>query len=59
MTDGKKHTISASEAEKRKAIQKRVLNLERYNYNQKEFTQQEMVAKIKKIIEEETNKHEN
>ena len=56
MTDVKNPTITKKDAEKRKAIKKRVLNLERYNYSQKEFTQNEMITKIKKIIEEETNK---
>ena len=35
------------------------MHLEKYNYSQKEFTQNEMITKIKKIIEEETNKYEN
>lgn len=59
MIENKNPTITKQESEKRKAIQKRVLNLEKYNYSQKEFTQNEMITKIKKIIEEETNKHEN
>ncbi len=59
MIENKNPTITKQESEKRKAIQKRVLNLEKYNYSQKEFTQNEMITKIKKIIEEETNKYEN
>lgn len=59
MIENKNPTITKQESEKKKAIQKRVLNLEKYNYSQKEFTQNEMITKIKKIIEEETNKHEN
>lgn len=49
--------------EARKSIRLRVLKLEKYNYNQKEFTTSEMIAKIKKIIEQEvendskTNNH--
>ena len=39
--------------EARKSIRLRVLKLEKYNYNQKEFTASEMIAKIKKIIEQE------
>ena len=42
--------ISKKEIDKRKSIQKRVLHLEKYNYNQKEFNQIQMVDKIKKII---------
>lgn len=46
-------TIDQNEQQKRLKIQKRVLDLERYNNNQHEFSDSAMVAKIKKIIEEE------
>lgn len=42
--------------EARENIKKRVVSLERKNYNTKEFTVLEMTQKIKKIIEEEVNK---
>ena len=41
--------------EARNTIRTRVIRLEKYNYNQKEFTSSEMVAKIKKIIEQEVD----
>lgn len=37
-------------------IRKRVLDLERYNLAQREFTNSEMEDKIRKIIEEEVGK---
>ena len=45
--------------ETRKTIQKKVIILERYNYNQKEFTTPEMLKKIKTIIEKEVNNDDN
>lgn len=48
----KKETKAVSDTT-RKQIQSRVIKLERYNYNQKEFCPIEMVSKIKKIIEQE------
>ena len=48
----KKETKAVSDTT-RKQIQSRVIKLERYNYNQKEFGPIEMVSKIKKIIEQE------
>ena len=42
--------------EKRKNIEKKILGLEKYNYNQKDYTAPEMTTKLKKIIEEEMNK---
>ena len=45
--------------EKKLNMQKRIIQLEKYNYNQKEFTSNEMVAKIKKIIEQEISRNDN
>lgn len=45
--------------ETRKTIQKKVIILERDNYNQKEFTTPEMLKKIKTIIEKEVNNDDN
>ena len=42
--------------EARENIKKRVVSLERKNYNTKEFTPSEMTQKIRKIIEEEVNR---
>ena len=49
-------TISEELKAKRKNIENRIIALEKYNYNQKDYSQNEMVEKIKKIIEEEINK---
>lgn len=43
-------------ADQRKKIQKEVIKLERSNYYQKEYNSQEMISKIKKIIESEVSK---
>lgn len=48
--------VSDEMKEKRKNIEKKVLGLEKLNYNQKDYTTNEMVNKIKKIIEEEISK---
>ena len=48
--------VSDKMKEKRKNIEKKVLGLEKLNYNQKDYTTNEMVNKIKKIIEEEISK---
>lgn len=45
--------------EARENIKKRILSLERRNYNTKEFTVSEMTQKLKKIIEDEVNKDGN
>lgn len=45
--------------ELRKNIRKSVITLEKYNYNQKEFTSPEMIQKIKFIIEREVNRNDN
>lgn len=42
--------------EVRENIQKRIISLERRNYNTREFSPVEINQKIKKIIEEEVNK---
>lgn len=54
--NNKKEIIIEKDVEKRINIRKKVIFLEKYNYNQKEFTPPEMVSKIKKFIEEEVNK---
>lgn len=41
---------------KRKNIEIRILKVEKYNYNQKEHSANEMIEIIKKIIEEEMKK---
>lgn len=38
--------------EKRKDVERKIIGLEKYNYNQKEYSTNEMIEKIKKIIEE-------
>ena len=43
--------------ETRENIKKRILFLERRNYNTKEFSVSDMTQKIKKIIEDEVNKN--
>ena len=43
----------------RETIKNRVVILEKRNYNTKELAPSEMVARIKKIIEEEVNKDGN
>lgn len=55
-SDAKELVAKKPTSEQRKAIQKKVIYLEKYNYNQKEFTNQEMINKIKKIIEAEVSK---
>lgn len=54
--NNKKEIIMEKDVEKRKNIRKKVIFLEKYNYNQKEFSREEMLSKIKKFIEEEVNK---
>lgn len=56
MTNEDTLTISEELKAKRKIIENRIISLEKYNYNQKDYSQNEMVDKIKKIIEEEINK---
>lgn len=45
--------------EARENIKKRILSLERRNYNTKEFTVSEMTQKLRRIIEDEVNKDGN
>lgn len=51
--DDMKKTSSVSNKEIQLAIQKRVFAIEKRNYVQKEFRIDQMINKIKKIIEEE------
>ena len=53
------NTPKAVENDPRTLIRKKVVALEKYNYNQKEFNSQEMVKKIKIIIEREVNTNDN
>lgn len=59
MMETKDNAPKAVENEVRKNIRKNVLGLEKYNYNQKEYTSQQMVEKIKTIIEREVKKNDN
>lgn len=52
-------TPKAVDNDPRTNIKKKVVALEKYNYNQKEFTSQDMVKKIKIIIEREVNANDN
>lgn len=52
-------TPKAVDNDPRTNIRKKVVALEKYNYNQKEFTSQDMVKKIKIIIEREVNANDN
>lgn len=54
MTEIDEQTQIKAEREIRKKIFKRIFQLEKYNYANKEFTSSEMVSKIQKIIEEES-----
>lgn len=56
MMENKDLTVSE---EARENIKKRILSLERRNYNTKEFTVSEMTQKLRRIIEDEVNKDGN
>ena len=56
MTNETQSSSSKTELETRERIKKRVLQLERYNIIQREFTAPEMEEKIKRIIEEEVGR---
>ncbi len=58
-TNNNNNTSKFVESDLRKSIRKKVLFLEKYNYNQKEFNNQDMVKKIKSIIEKEVNANDN
>ncbi len=53
------NTPKAVDNDPRTNIRKKVVALEKYNYNQKEFTSQDMVKKIKIIIEREVNTNDS
>ncbi len=58
-TNNNNNTTKFVESDLRKNIRKKVLGLEKYNYNQKEFNNQDMVKRIKLIIEKEVNANDN
>jgi hypothetical protein len=44
--------LTDEQKKNRAAIIKKIMLIEKYNYNQKEFTSTEMAMKLRKIIEE-------
>ncbi len=47
-------SLNELDKEKKKNALKRIMELEEHNYVQKEFSKNDMVEKIRKIIEEES-----
>ena len=58
-TNNNNNTSKFVESDLRKSIRKKVLFLEQCKYNQKEFNTQELVKKIRSIIEKEVNANDN